>query len=293
MVVNTVLSVLGYDYPPENLTVYLSDDGGSEVMFYALLEASDFAKHWLPFCKKFKVKTTSQKAYFLKIQGPDELVDALHFSHDWLFIKDKLFKLMDMQKLHNQMRDRIETATSLGRVSDETRLLHKGFHEWNSNTTSSDHQAIVQIRESSVISNGSIILTVDCDVYSDNSESVRDDMCCFMDEENGNKIGYVQFPQSSYNITTHDMYASCFRVPNEVCKLKLLRLLHEHVRMIIVLILLFNSWKWEAWMLMEDLAILAVDAFTDEARFVGQDTLSPLKQNGIQKILQTKKKARV
>ncbi|KAI3795676.1 hypothetical protein L1987_38333 [Smallanthus sonchifolius] len=72
------------------------------------------------------------------------------------------------------------------------------------------------IRVSSVISNGPIILTVDCDVYSDNSESVRDAMCCFMDEENGNKISYVQFPQSSYNITTHDLYASCFRVPNEL-----------------------------------------------------------------------------
>ncbi|KAJ0682001.1 putative cellulose synthase (UDP-forming) [Helianthus annuus] len=41
-------------------------------------------------------------------------------------------------------------------------------------------------------------------------------MCCFTDEENGNKIAYVQFPQSSYNITTHDLYASCFRVPNEL-----------------------------------------------------------------------------
>ncbi|KAM0049111.1 putative cellulose synthase (UDP-forming) [Helianthus debilis subsp. tardiflorus] len=50
-------------------------------------------------------------------------------------------------------------------------------------------------------------------------------MCCFMDEENGNKIAYVQFPQSSYNITTHDLYASCFRVPKEVCKQ------HEHVPM--------------------------------------------------------------
>ncbi|KAJ0728169.1 putative cellulose synthase (UDP-forming) [Helianthus annuus] len=41
-------------------------------------------------------------------------------------------------------------------------------------------------------------------------------MCYFMDEENGNKIAYVQFPKSSYNITTHDLYASCFRVTNEL-----------------------------------------------------------------------------
>lgn len=69
-----------------------------------------------------------------------------------------------------------------------------------------------------MISNSPIILTVDCDVYSNNSESVRDAMCCFMDEDKGNEIAYVQFPQSSHNLTKNDMYASCFRVPNEVCK---------------------------------------------------------------------------
>ncbi|KAL8228303.1 hypothetical protein R6Q57_015887 [Mikania cordata] len=251
MVINTVLSVLAYNYPPEKINVYLSDDdGGSELMFYALLEASAFAKHWLPFCKKFQVKTTSPGAFFSNVQEPDEGLDDLQFSHDWLVIK----------KLYNQMQDRVDTATRLGRVSDETRELHKGFNEWNSNSTSADHQAIVQIlidgknsmsldiegqilpklvyvarekrphyshnfkagalntliRVSSVISNSPIILTIDCDVYSDNSESVRDAMCCFMDEENGNKIAYVQFPESSHNITEHDMYASCFRVPNEL-----------------------------------------------------------------------------
>ncbi|CAN6932027.1 unnamed protein product [Brassica oleracea] len=37
MVVNTVLSVLALDYPPEKLAVYLSDDGGShQLTFYAL-----------------------------------------------------------------------------------------------------------------------------------------------------------------------------------------------------------------------------------------------------------------
>lgn len=51
-----------------------------------------------------------------------------------------------MQKLYNQMQHRIETATRLGGVSNETRdQLHKGFHEWKSNTTSSDHQAIIQV----------------------------------------------------------------------------------------------------------------------------------------------------
>lgn len=64
MVINTVLSVMAFDYPSEKLSVYLSDDGGSEITFYALLEAATFAKHWLPFCKRFKVEPRSPAAYF-------------------------------------------------------------------------------------------------------------------------------------------------------------------------------------------------------------------------------------
>ena len=64
MVINTVLSVMAYDYPPEKLSVYLSDDAGSHLTFYALLEASQFAKYWIPFCKKFNVEPRSPIAYF-------------------------------------------------------------------------------------------------------------------------------------------------------------------------------------------------------------------------------------
>lgn len=67
MVINTVLSVMAYDYPTEKLSVYLSDDAGSQITFYALLEASNFAKHWVPFCKRFKVEPRSPSAYFKSI----------------------------------------------------------------------------------------------------------------------------------------------------------------------------------------------------------------------------------
>ena len=42
MVINTILSVMAYDYPSEKLSVYLSDDGGSDLTFYAMVEASRF-----------------------------------------------------------------------------------------------------------------------------------------------------------------------------------------------------------------------------------------------------------
>ncbi|PIA50630.1 hypothetical protein AQUCO_01200082v1, partial [Aquilegia coerulea] len=64
MVINTILSVMAYNYPTNKLSVYLSDDGGSDLTFYALLEASEFSKHWLPFCKNFNIEPRSPAAYF-------------------------------------------------------------------------------------------------------------------------------------------------------------------------------------------------------------------------------------
>lgn len=64
LVINTVLSVMAYDYPPEKLSVYLSDDGGSELTFFALLQAVHFAKYWLPFCRRFHIRPRSPAAFF-------------------------------------------------------------------------------------------------------------------------------------------------------------------------------------------------------------------------------------
>ncbi|GMP64987.1 hypothetical protein CsSME_00025981 [Camellia sinensis var. sinensis] len=64
MVINTVLSAMSYNCPPEKLSIFLSDDGGSEFTFYALMEASQFSKHWIPFSKKFRVEPRSPAAYF-------------------------------------------------------------------------------------------------------------------------------------------------------------------------------------------------------------------------------------
>ena len=69
---------------------------------------------------------------------------------------------------------------------------------------------------SSRISNSPIILNVDCDMYSNNSKSVRDALCFFMDEEKGNEVGYVQFPQAFENITKNDVYSSSLNVIMEV-----------------------------------------------------------------------------
>ncbi|KAI8567174.1 hypothetical protein RHMOL_Rhmol02G0100300 [Rhododendron molle] len=250
MVVNTVLSVMAYDYPPEKLAVYLSDDAGSELTFYALLEASQFAKHWLPFCKKFKVEPRSPAAYFSTVDRDDQepLGDGSEYRSS-------------VKKIYEEMRDRIDIATRLARIPSDILNEHEGFREWDSVSSARDHPAILQIlidgrvtkvvgiknhdklptlvylsrekrphchhnfkagamnaliRVSSKISNGPIILNVDCDVYSNNSESVRDAMCFFMDENKGHEIAYVQYPQSYNNLTRNDLHGILLRVINEV-----------------------------------------------------------------------------
>ncbi|KAL5983085.1 hypothetical protein ACLOJK_017165 [Asimina triloba] len=68
------------------------------------------------------------------------------------------------------------------------------------------------IRMSFVVSNGPIILSVDCDMYSNNAQAARDAMRCFMDENKGHEIAYVQYPQGFHNLTKNDMYAGSYKL---------------------------------------------------------------------------------
>lgn len=81
MVINTVLSAMAYNYPSNKLSVYLSDDGGSELTFYALFKASIFSKHWVPFCRRFNIEPRSPEAYFAAQNYSTE------YGQEWLSIK--------------------------------------------------------------------------------------------------------------------------------------------------------------------------------------------------------------
>ncbi|KAL2495845.1 Cellulose synthase-like protein E1 [Forsythia ovata] len=246
MVISTVLSVMSYNYPPEKLSVYLSDDGGSELTFYALLEASNFSKYWIPFCKKFKVEPRSPRAYFA------QNIDMNHpeFAHE----------ISNIKKLYEAMKSRIDSAVEKGCISKEIKDQHRGFAEWNSKVTKKDHQSIVQIlidgwnpdavdiegnklptlvylsrekrpgwahnfkagsmnaltRVSSEISNAPIILNLDCDMYANDPDTIRDALCFFMDEKKGHQISYVQYPQRYSNITKNDIYSNVAFVTHKI-----------------------------------------------------------------------------
>ncbi|KAJ6823319.1 cellulose synthase-like protein E6 isoform X5 [Iris pallida] len=245
LVINTVLSVMAYDYPPEKLSVYVSDDGRSNLTFYALVEAASFSKHWIPYCKKFKVEPRSPAAYLSS--GP-ESVGTFDSA-----------ALLAIKKLYKEMENRVEGTTKLGTISGDL-ATQEGFSQWDSQATSGNNQAIVKIlidgrdsnavdiegtvlptlvyvarekrpqypnnfkagamnaliRVSSEISNAPFILNVDCDMYSNSSDSVRDALCFFMDEESGHEISYVQYPQNFRNLLRSNIYGDYIKIINEV-----------------------------------------------------------------------------
>jgi len=61
---NTILSILAVDYPVEKVACYLSDDGGSLLTFEALAETANFARIWVPFCRKHNLEPRNPEAYF-------------------------------------------------------------------------------------------------------------------------------------------------------------------------------------------------------------------------------------
>ncbi|MCL7044560.1 hypothetical protein MKW94_008759 [Papaver nudicaule] len=63
-VVDTALSVMAYDYPSDKISVYVSDDGGSQLTLFAFMEAAKFAAHWLPFCRKYNIQDRCPAVYF-------------------------------------------------------------------------------------------------------------------------------------------------------------------------------------------------------------------------------------
>ena len=53
--VSMALSVIAYDYPTKKISVYVSDNGGSQLTLFACMEAAKFVSHWLPLCRKTKI----------------------------------------------------------------------------------------------------------------------------------------------------------------------------------------------------------------------------------------------
>ncbi|KAJ0034367.1 hypothetical protein Pint_24636 [Pistacia integerrima] len=226
-VMNTVLSAMALDYPPEKLHVYLSDDGGSPVTLYGMREAHKFAKWWLPFCRKFGIKTRCPQAYFSAPESDDNNSDHIEFMAEKKILKEKyeMFEETVMRAGEDgefgDSRDHPTDIEIIEDISGETMPedhVNMPLLVYVSREKRPDHlhhfkagALNVLLRVSGVISNSPYILGLDCDMYCNDPTSARQAMCFHLDPKISSTLAYVQFPQKFYNISRHDIYDSQFR----------------------------------------------------------------------------------
>ena len=80
---NTILSILAMDYPVDKVSCYVSDDGASMLTFEAMSETAEFARKWVPFCKKFSIEPRAPEMYFC------EKIDYLKDKVQPTFVKER------------------------------------------------------------------------------------------------------------------------------------------------------------------------------------------------------------
>ncbi|RWR85684.1 cellulose synthase-like protein G2 isoform X1 [Cinnamomum micranthum f. kanehirae] len=74
-----------------------------------------------------------------------------------------------------------------------------------------DIWCLLQLRVSSLLSNGSHILVLDCDMYSNDPTSAKAAMCFHLDPTLSPSLAFVQFPQMFHNISPTDIYCGQLR----------------------------------------------------------------------------------
>ncbi|XP_058208031.1 cellulose synthase A catalytic subunit 4 [UDP-forming] [Rhododendron vialii] len=236
---NTVLSILAVDYPVEKVSCYVSDDGASMLLFDTLAETSEFARRWVPFCKKYSIEPRTPEFYF------SEKIDYLKDKVQPTFVKDR----RAMKREYEEFKVRINALVAKAQKKPEEGWVMQDGTPWPGNNTR-DHPGMIQVylgsegaldvegkelpklvyvsrekrpgyqhhkkagamnamvRVSAVLTNAPFMLNLDCDHYINNSKAVREAMCFLMDPQLGKKLCYVQFPQRFDGIDLHDRYAN-------------------------------------------------------------------------------------
>eukprot|EP00262_Sarcandra_glabra_P021204 TRINITY_DN8826_c0_g1_i5.p1 TRINITY_DN8826_c0_g1~~TRINITY_DN8826_c0_g1_i5.p1 ORF type:complete len:330 (-),score=49.88 TRINITY_DN8826_c0_g1_i5:1196-2185(-) len=126
-VMNTVLSAMSLDYPSEKLTVYLSDDAGSPLTWYAIRQAFSFAGSWLPFCRKNEIQCRCPEAYFSKLCDEDHC----HNNDEFMEERQKI-KLM-----YDSFKNRVERAEETGAINGKPSIYSEG--------STQDHPPLIEV----------------------------------------------------------------------------------------------------------------------------------------------------
>ncbi|GJN07601.1 hypothetical protein PR202_ga25504 [Eleusine coracana subsp. coracana] len=236
---NTVLSILSVDYPVDKVSCYVSDDGAAMLTFEALSETSEFAKKWVPFCKRYNIEPRAPEWYFQ--QKIDYLKDKVAAN----FVRER----RAMKREYEEFKVRINALVAKAQKVPEEGWTMQDGTPWPGNNVR-DHPGMIQVflgqsgghdtegnelprlvyvsrekrpgynhhkkagamnalvRVSAVLTNAPYLLNLDCDHYINNSKAVKEAMCFMMDPLLGKKVCYVQFPQRFDGIDRHDRYAN-------------------------------------------------------------------------------------
>nr|XP_023915035.1 cellulose synthase-like protein H1 [Quercus suber] len=229
--VNTVLSLLAIDYPSHKLACYVSDDGCSPITYYSLVEASKFAKLWVPFCKKYNIHIRAPFRYFST--NPQTLGgSSSDFQQEWKRMKD------EYERLSCKIEDAVHKSVPCDLSGD--------FAEF-SNVERKNHPAIIKViwenrtglldglphliyisrekqpnhphhykagamnvlaRVSGLMTNAPYMLNVDCDMFVNNPKAALHAMCLLLSPNSEKEIAYAQFPQVFYGGLKDDPYAN-------------------------------------------------------------------------------------
>ncbi|EFH44473.1 hypothetical protein ARALYDRAFT_329979 [Arabidopsis lyrata subsp. lyrata] len=228
IVVNTVLSLLAVNYPTNKLACYVSDDGCSPLTYFSLTEASKFAKIWVPFCKKYNVRVRAPFRYFL---NPLVATDDSVFSKDWKMTKREYEKLCrkiedatgdshwldadgDFEAFSNTKPNDHSTIVKVvwenkGGVGDDKEVPHLVYISREKRPNYLHHYKTgamnFLLRVSGLMTNAPYMLNVDCDMYANEPDVVRQAMCVFLENsKNSNHCAFVQFPQEFYDSYTNE-----------------------------------------------------------------------------------------
>lgn len=154
---NTILSILAVDYPVNKVSCYVSDDGASMLLFDTLSETSEFARRWVPFCKKYNVEPRAPEFYF------SEKIDYLKDKVQTTFVKDRramkvseerslllndttvLYLLIDvLQREYEEFKVRINALVAKAQKKPEEGWVMQDGTPWPGNNTR-DHPGMIQV----------------------------------------------------------------------------------------------------------------------------------------------------
>ena len=132
---NTILSILAVDYPVDKVSCYLSDDGAAMLTFEVLSETSEFARKWVPFCKKFSIEPRAPEMYFA--QKIDYLKDKVQPT----FVKER----RAMKREYEEFKVRVNALVAKAQKVPEEGWTMQDGTPWPGNHTK-DHPGMIQVQ---------------------------------------------------------------------------------------------------------------------------------------------------